>query len=35
LVFFVAEIGVNWDGDMEIAANMMKTAKKVGFDDHY
>ncbi|RZD47650.1 MAG: hypothetical protein CXT78_02195 [Thaumarchaeota archaeon] len=32
MVFLVAEIGVNWDGDMEIAANMMKTAKKVGFD---
>jgi N,N'-diacetyllegionaminate synthase len=31
-VFLVAEIGVNWDGDIEIASNMMKYAKDVGFD---
>ena len=32
MVFFVAEIGVNWDGDIKIASNMMKTAKEVGFN---
>ena len=31
-MFLVAEIGVNWDGDIEIASNMMKYAKDVGFD---
>ena len=32
LVFLVAEIGVNWDGDTELASNMMQTAKNIGFD---
>jgi len=32
LVFFVAEIGVNWDGDIKIASDMMKSAKEVGFN---
>lgn len=32
MVFLVAEIGVNWDGDMELASNMMQLAKHTGFD---
>ena len=32
LVFLVAEIGVNWDGDIELASNMMQSAKNMGFD---
>ena len=32
LVFLVAEIGVNWDGNIELASNMMQQAKKLGFN---
>jgi len=32
LVFVVAEIGVNWDGSIELAEEMMRTAKNVGCD---
>lgn len=32
MVFLVAEIGVNWDGDFELAKAMMKNAKKAGCD---
>ena len=31
-IFVVAEIGVNWDGDFDIAKQMMITAKKAGCD---
>lgn len=31
-VFLVAEIGVNWDGNFDLAEDMMKNAKKSGFD---
>ena len=30
MVFVVAEIGVNWDGNFETAKNMMKNAKSSG-----
>lgn len=30
MVYVVAEIGVNWDGDFEIAEEMIKNAKQVG-----
>ena len=30
MVFVVAEIGVNWDGDFELAKQMMDKAKKLG-----
>jgi len=30
MVFVVAEIGVNWDGDFELAKQMMSMAKKCG-----
>jgi len=30
MVFIVAEIGVNWDGNFELAREMMKNAKKAG-----
>ena len=30
MIFIVAEIGVNWDGDFEIAEEMMNKAKEVG-----
>ena len=32
MVFVVAEIGVNWDGDFKIAKEMMEKAKKAGCD---
>jgi N,N'-diacetyllegionaminate synthase len=32
LVFLVAEIGVNWDGDLELVKSMMSKAKETGFD---
>src|SRR6267143_3969508 len=32
MVFIVAEIGVNWDGNFELAKEMMKNAKKSGCD---
>lgn len=32
MIFLVAEIGVNWDGDFELARNMLTKAKEVGFD---
>ncbi len=32
MVFLVAEIGVNWDGDFEIVKQMMMESKKAGFD---
>jgi sialic acid synthase SpsE len=32
MVFVVAEIGVNWDGDFELAKNLMSNAKKAGCD---
>ena len=31
MVFLVAEIGVNWDGDIELASEMMQRAKNIGF----
>src|SRR5438132_14181017 len=30
MVFVVAEIGVNWDGDFDLAKSMIKNAKEVG-----
>lgn len=30
MVFLVAEIGVNWDGDFELAKDMMRNAKEAG-----
>ena len=30
MVFVVAEIGVNWDGDFEIAKSMMENARNAG-----
>ena len=30
MVFLVAEIGVNWDGDIELAKEIMINAKKSG-----
>jgi len=30
MVFVIAEIGVNWDGDFDIAKDMMKKAKEFG-----
>ncbi len=32
MVFIVAEIGVNWDGNFELAREMMENAKKTGCD---
>lgn len=32
MVFLVAEIGVNWDGDLQLAQEMMSRAKSFGFD---
>ncbi len=32
LTFIIAEIGVNWDGDFNLAKNMIKNAKMVGCD---
>ena len=32
MVFIVAEIGINWDGDFELVKDLMKNAKKAGFD---
>ena len=32
MVFVVAEIGVNWDGNLELAKQMMSVAKKSGSD---
>lgn len=32
MTFIVAEIGVNWDGDFNLAENMMKNAKIAGCD---
>ena len=32
MVFITAEIGVNWDGDFELAEKMMKNAKDAGAD---
>src|SRR6267143_523516 len=32
MVFIVAEIGVKWDGNFELAKEMMKNAKKSGCD---
>ncbi len=32
MVFVVAEIGVNWDGNFALAKNMMENAKKTGCD---
>lgn len=32
MVFLIAEIGVNWDGDFDLLDKMMKNAKKVGFN---
>ena len=30
MVFIVAEIGVNWDGDFELARILMENAKNAG-----
>ena len=32
MIFLVAEIGVNWDGDFKLAREMMKNAKEAGFN---
>ena len=32
MTFVVAEIGVNWDGNLEIAKEMMVQSKKAGCD---
>jgi len=32
MIFLVAEIGVNWDGDFKLAHEIMKNAKEAGFD---
>ena len=32
MVFIVAEIGINWDGDFKLVKDLMKNAKKVGFN---
>ena len=32
MIFVVAEIGVNWDGDFALATSMMQNAKKAGCD---
>ena len=32
MVFVIAEIGVNWDGDFELVEDMMSNAKKTGCD---
>ena len=32
MIFLVAEIGVNWDGDFNLVNEMMKNAKEAGFD---
>lgn len=32
MVFFVAEIGVNWDGDFDLLTQMVTNAKKAGCD---
>jgi len=32
MIFVVAEIGVNWDGDFELAKEMIKKAKEAGCD---
>lgn len=32
MVFAIAEIGVNWDGEFELAKEMMLNAKAAGFD---
>ena len=30
MITIIAEIGVNWDGDLEIAREMMKSSKDAG-----
>ncbi len=32
MVFLVAEIGVNWDGNLDLAKQMMEKAKEIGFN---
>jgi len=32
MIFVVAEIGVNWNGDFELVKEMMNESKKIGFD---
>lgn len=32
MVFLVAEIGVNWDGDVNLVKEMVSTMKRIGFD---
>ena len=32
MTFIVAEIGINWDGDFELAKEMMMQSKKAGCD---
>lgn len=32
MVFLVAEIGVNWDGNLDLAQKMIKKAKEIGFN---
>ena len=32
MLFIVAEIGVNWDGDLDLAEKMTHMAKQIGFD---
>jgi len=32
MVFVIAEIGVNWDGNFDLVKNMMAKAKEVGCD---
>ena len=32
MVFLVSEIGVNWDGDVNLVREMVSTMKRIGFD---
>ena len=32
MVFLVAEIGVNWDGDVNLVKEMVSTMKRIGFN---
>ena len=32
MVFLIAELGVNWDGDFDLAKKMMSNAKTLGFN---
>ena len=32
MVFLIAELGVNWDGDFDLLEKMASKSKQVGFD---